>query len=50
MLDLHAVKVHGDFQASNGIFAEKDAVVFLDVEAFDGKDIGGAAQFFSEEK
>src|SRR6266481_2225751 len=44
------MKIHGDFEVGDRVFAKEDAVRFLNVQAFDGKDVGGSPQFLGEEK
>src|SRR5258707_2887453 len=44
------MKIHGDFEVGDRVFPKEDAVRFLDVQAFDGKDIGGSPQFLRKKK
>src|SRR6267378_182182 len=44
------MKIHGDFEVGDRVSAKEDAVRFLDVQAFYGKDISGPPQFLGEEK
>ena len=41
-LDLGAVKLQGNFEGSEKVVAEKDAVAGFHVQEFDGEDVGGA--------
>ena len=51
VLDLDAMEIGGNVNAGKDILAEKDAMVALHIEEFDGKDVGGGAQLvFREEK
>src|SRR5258708_31996725 len=44
------MKIHGDFEVGDRVFAKENPVRLLNVQAFDGKDIGGSPQFLGEEK
>src|SRR6267378_6767270 len=44
------MKIHGDFEVGDRVSAKEDAVRFLDVQAFDGKDISGSPQFLRKKK
>src|SRR5882762_1387222 len=44
------MKIHGDFEVGDRVFAKENPVRFLNVQAFDGKDISGPPQFLGEEK
>jgi len=48
-LDLHAMQIHGNFDISDRIIAEKHAMRLANVEKFDGEHIGGMNQFFASE-
>src|SRR5271167_1552367 len=50
VLDLNAMEIHGHFNAGDDVGAVKNAAVFLHVEKFDGKHVGGATQFLGGEK
>src|SRR6267378_788629 len=44
------MKIHGDFEVGDRVSAKEHAVRFFDVQAFDGKDIGGPPQFLGEKE